>query len=177
MSLIAEPKAPVLPTSATALIVDDDPAILELIEEALSREFKCRVRAAGSLQNARRILATEPVDLLVADIHLPDGDGLTLLKSLRARQPLSQAIIITGDPSVESAIAAMRGGAIDLLAKPFSSEALLDRARRALYQIQRAVKSEARIESMRGAIRRLNEARRIVAKKVDLLCNDLVGAY
>jgi DNA-binding NtrC family response regulator len=78
------------------------------------------VRTVGSLKQAKRIMATDQIDLLVADVGLPDGDGLTLLKSLRARQPLAEAIIITGSPSVDGAIAAMRGGAADLLPKPFT---------------------------------------------------------
>jgi CheY-like chemotaxis protein len=177
MSLIAETKSPVLPTSPTVLIVEDDPAILQLIEEVLGRELNCRVRSAGSIKRARRMLAVEPIDLLIADVGLPDGDGLSLLGALRARHPLAEAIVITGDPSLEGAIQAMRGGAADLLPKPFSMEAFLERARRALYRQHRAARNEARIESLRNAVRRLNEARRMVGKKVDLLCNDLVGAY
>jgi CheY-like chemotaxis protein len=135
------------------------------------------VRSATSIRQAQRIMATETIDLLVADVGLPDGDGLALLKSLRSRHPAAQAIIITGNPSVEGILAAMRGGAIDLVPKPFTADALLIRIRRALYLHQRLAKNEARVEALKGAVRRLNEARRIVAKKVDLLCNDLVGAY
>jgi CheY-like chemotaxis protein len=177
MSLIAEPKPPVLPTSPTVLVVEDDPAILELIQESLGRELGCRVRSAESLKRAKRILATEPIDLLIADIGLPDGDGLSLLGALRARHPFAEAIVITGSPSLEGAIEAMRGGAADLLPKPFGVETFLDRARRALYRHHRAARNEARFESLRSAVRRLNQARRMVGKKVDLLCNDLVGAY
>jgi two-component system KDP operon response regulator KdpE len=177
MSLIAESKAPVLPTSPGVLIVEDEPAISQLVTAALQRELNCRVSTATSLRQARRIMATEQIDLLVADIGLPDGDGLTLLKPLRARQPLAQAIIITGNPSIDGTIAAMRSGAADLLPKPFTTEILLERARKALYQQYCAAKNEARIESLRSAVKRLNEAQRIVSKKVDLLCNDLVGAY
>jgi CheY-like chemotaxis protein len=177
MSLIAEPKEMAARLSPAALVVEDDSAILELMEQALERELGCRVWPAGSVRQAKRILATEAIDLLVTDVKLPDGDGLSLLKSLRARQPFAQAIVVTGDPSVENVIQAMRQGASDLLPKPFSLPTFLDRARRAIYQHQRTVKNEARIELLRGAVRRLNRARRVVVQKVDLLCNDLVGAY
>jgi FixJ family two-component response regulator len=177
MSLIAAAKPSVLPDSPGVLIVEDEPAILELVEEAVRRDLNCRPRTCTSIRQARRILATERIDLLIVDVGLPDGDGLTVIKALRARQPMAQAIVITGNPSVEGTIAALRGGAADLLPKPFTMDSLLERARRALYQHQRFVKNEARIESLRSAVRRLNEARRIVSKKVDLLCNDLVSAY
>lgn len=177
MGLIAESKPPVLPASPSVLIVEDDPALAELIQEALGRDLNCRARCANSIKRARRILATESIDLMVADIGLPDGDGLSLLQALRAHHPLAESIVITGSPSVERAISAMRFGAADLLPKPFSIDLFIDRARRALYRQNRSAKNEARIETLRGAVRRLNESRRIVCKKVDLLCNDLVGAY
>ena len=177
MSLIAESKPPVLPASPAVLIVEDEPALAELIQEALGRDLNCRVKCANSIKRARRILATESIDLMIADIGLPDGDGLSLLQALRAHHPLAESIVITGSPSVERAIAAIRFGAADLLPKPFSIDVFLDRARRALYRQNLSARNEARIESLRGAVRRLNEARRVVCKKVDLLCNDLVGAY
>ena len=177
MSLIAESKPPVLPASPAVLIVEDEPALVELIRDVLGRELNCRVKSALSISDARRILAREPIDLLIADIGLPDGDGLSLLTALRARHPLAEAIIITGSPSVAGAIEAMRRGAADLLPKPFGVELLLDRTRKALYRQHLTARSEARIELLRSAVRRLNQARRVVGKKVDLLCNDLVGAY
>jgi DNA-binding response OmpR family regulator len=177
MSLIAESKSPVLSACPTVLVVEDETDIRDLIATALQRDLNCRVRAVPSLRQARRVLATEPVDLLVADIGLPDGDGMSLLKALHSRYPFSQAIIITGKPSMEDAIVAMRQGAADLLAKPFTAETLVERARRAIHRQQIAAKDEARIERLKSAVRRLNESRRMVARKVDLLCNDLVGAY
>ena len=71
MSLIAEPKAPVLPSSPGVLIVEDEPAISELVTDALKRELHCRVRTAGSLKQAKRIMATEQIDLLIADGEKP----------------------------------------------------------------------------------------------------------
>ncbi|HUB27409.1 MAG TPA: response regulator [Tepidisphaeraceae bacterium] len=177
MSLIAESKSPVISASPTVLVVEDETDIRDLIATALQRDLNCRVRAVPSLRQARRILATEPVELLVADIGLPDGDGMSLLKALRSRHPYSQAIIITGKPSMEDAVTAMRYGAADLLAKPFTAETLIEHARRAIRRQQLAAKDEVRIEKLKTAVRRLNESRRMVARKVDLLCNDLVGAY
>jgi FixJ family two-component response regulator len=177
MSLIAEPKMPIVSACPAVLVVEDEPVIRDLVTEALERELKCRVRAVSSLRQARRILATEPVELLVADVGLPDGDGMSLLKALHSRHPFSQAIMITGNPSMEGAVAAMREGAADLLTKPFTTDELIERARRAIHRQQIAAKDEARIERLKSAVRRLNESRRKVGRKVDLLCNDLVGAY
>src|ERR1700683_5759312 len=99
MSLIAEPKPLIPPASAGVLVVDDDEPILEMIEPTLKGELGCRVFTAGSIRQARRILATQPVELMVTDLRLSDGDGMALLKALHNRQPLAETIVITGDPS------------------------------------------------------------------------------
>jgi len=177
MSLIAEPKPRIPPAAPGVLVVDDDAPILEMIEFTLKGELGCRVFTADSIRQARRILATQPVELMVTDLRLSDGDGMGLLKALQSRQPLAETIVITGDPSVDQTIDAMRQGAADLLAKPFTAAALVDRARKALERQASAAKDEGRIDRLRAAVKRLNEARRMVCKKVDLLCNDLVGAY
>ena len=177
MSLIAEPKPQIPPAAPGVLVVDDDAPILEMIEFTLKGELGCRVFTADSIRQARRILATQPVELMVTDLRLSDGDGMALLKALQSRQPLAETIVITGDPSVDQTIDAMRQGAADLLAKPFTAAALVDRARKALERQASAAKDEGRIDRLRAAVKRLNEARRMVCKKVDLLCNDLVGAY
>jgi CheY-like chemotaxis protein len=80
-------------------------------------------------------------------------------------------------PSVETAVSALRHGAVDFLAKPFTlDEFLRPRSRRPASQRLHA-KSESRVDRLRLAVRRLNDARRLVTRKVDLLCNDLVAAY
>lgn len=162
----------------SVLVVDDEPSLIELVDDVVGRQVDCRVIAATSLKQARKILASgEPVELLVADVNLPDGDGMSLLPSLREHRPHAAAIVITGSPSVDGAIAAMRHGALDFVPKPFSAEQITERVRGALARQAVALKAEKRLERLREAVRRLGAARRVVGKKVDLLCNDLVGAY
>jgi len=159
------------------LVVDDQHDVIELVGDALERNLECRLVTALSLDQARHILAQETVDLLIVDLNLPDGSGADLLPLLRSKRPLASAIVITGMPSVEGAVAALRHGAVDFLAKPFTVDDFLQRTRAALARQAMTVKSEGRIDRLRQAVRRLNESRRIVTRKVDLLCNDLVSAY
>jgi FixJ family two-component response regulator len=159
------------------LVVDDEADILGLISEAVSKEYSCKLIQARSLGEAKHILETQPVELLVTDVHLPDGDGTALLPLLRREQPNANAIVITGSPSVDGAIAALRHGAVDFLKKPFTMKELSERVGRALKNQAATVKSEKRIDKLRHAVKRLNEARKVVTKKVDLLCNDLITAY
>jgi YesN/AraC family two-component response regulator len=110
-------------------------------------------------------------------VGLPDGDGMSLLAALRRHQPTASAVVITGSPSVDGAITALRGGAVDFVAKPFNNDHLIDRIRTALNRQSVLARQEKRLVRLRDAVKRLGAARRMVSKKVDLLCNDLVSAY
>lgn len=165
------------PQPPRVLIVDDEPSLVEVIDDMVGRGMGCRVVTASSVAQARQILASQPIELLVADLNLPDGDGMTLLPALREHQPNASAIVITGSPSVDGAIDALRGGAIDFVPKPFTQSHLVERIQKALERQAIVARQEKRFGKLRDAVRRLNESRRLISKKVDLLCNDLVSAY
>src|SRR2546430_482132 len=122
------------------LIVDDEIDILGIISETVGKGLGFRLLQAKNLGEARHILENQSVELLVTDVHLPDGDGTTLLPMLRREQPHAQAIVISGSPSVDGAITALRHGAVDFLTKPFTAKDLSERVGRALKR--QAVRSE-----------------------------------
>jgi len=157
------------------LVVEDEPALVELVRDVVGPQIDCQLVFAGDIQEARTIIENQSVDLLVTDLHLPDGDGMTLLGSLRDKIPAAGAIVITGKPSVSAAVTALRAGAADFLPKPFSVSHLVERVNKALERQKLAAKTEKRLDRLRDAVRRLNHSRRMVSKKVDLLCNDLVS--
>jgi DNA-binding NtrC family response regulator len=119
-------------TRPRILVVDDEPNLVELVDEVVGSGMSCRVITARNIAEARKLLATEPIELLVADVNLPDGDGTSLLATLRQKQPNASAIVITGAPSVDRAITALRDGALDFLPKPFTAKHLQERVRKAL---------------------------------------------
>jgi FixJ family two-component response regulator len=153
------------------LVVDDEPYLIELIGDILRKDLRCQVFTAHTLEEARKVLATQGINLLMTDVNLPDGDGTTLLSTLHDQQPCATA------PSLDGAIAAMREGALDFVPKPFSSEQLVNCVRKALDKHSRLAKDEERFQRLREAVKRLNSARKMITRKVDLLCNDLVSAY
>jgi YesN/AraC family two-component response regulator len=163
--------------SPRVLVVDDEPVMLETIHDIASPRLNCRVSTAMSVAEARKALVVQSFDLLLVDIHLPDGDGMSLIELFKKHNPTGSAVIITGDASADHAITALRHGAADFLPKPFDGDLLLDRMRRALNTRGLLEKQNARIDRLREAVRRLNTARKTVSKKVDLLCNDLISAY
>jgi FixJ family two-component response regulator len=165
------------PPAPRVLVVDDEANLIELMDDVLARNVDCQLTTASSVAEGKRILQTQHIDLLVIDLNLPDGSGADLLTALRKHHPLASAIVITGSPSVDGAVSALRNGAVDFLAKPFKVDDFLQRIRSALHRHTLVMKNENRLDRLRDAVRRLNEARRLVTKKVDLLCNDLVSAY
>lgn len=167
----ASPKPP------SILVVDDEPMLIELVDDLLGAKVACRTISASSLCEARKILSSQTIELLVTDVNLPDGNGTTLLDSLREHQPTASAIVITGQPSMDGAINAMRHGAFDFLPKPFTADNLVQRVTDALAKQKVDAKKERRLGRLRVAVKRLNDSRRLVSKKVDLLCNDLITAY
>ena len=90
-----------------------------------------QIHSAENGQQALDLLAKQLFPVALIDIRLPDISGLELLYELRSRQPDCSVILMTGQSSVEAAVAAMRDGAYDYLAKPFKVDLLLLRVERA----------------------------------------------
>jgi len=159
------------------LVVDDEPGMLDVFRDLVAKAVNCQPIFASSLSDARAVLAEQSIDLLVADVNLPDGNGTLLLEELSRRYPMAAAVMMSGEPSVDSTINAMRGGAMDFLAKPFSPDQMAERIRKALIAHRLKRVQETRFKKLKDTCKKLNEARRTISKKVDLLCNDLITAY
>lgn len=99
------------------LIVDDEPAICELIAE-VAVEDGYTVAKAGDIRQARIQIERQKPDVVLLDVQLPDGDGMEFWQGLDLTG--TQVVFITGYSSVDSAIAALRCGAVDYLLKPVS---------------------------------------------------------
>lgn len=115
----------------TVLIVEDERAIRDGLVRAIGRAGNDTV-AAGTIAEARSVLAKTVVDCVLLDIRLPDGDGLALLSEIRAAHPRMPVIMATAYGDSERAIAAMRAGAFEYLTKPFDFDALLATVSRAV---------------------------------------------
>ena len=104
-------------SSATILVVDDEPDLRTLYELTLLREGY-RVETAGTLAQARAHLQICRFDVLITDMRLPDGLGMELLRELCAQRRPERAIVMTAYGSAENAVEALRYGAFDYLTKP-----------------------------------------------------------
>ncbi len=119
------------PRGARVLVIDDDPGLAEVIELLLNREGYAAERAGTLKAGLDRIRAVE-VDLVITDLKLPDGTGLDAIRAIRAGHTELPIIMITSYSSMESAIAALRAGAVDYIIKPFDNDEFLHAVERAL---------------------------------------------
>ncbi len=159
------------------LIVDDEPQMRELARDVVGGALDCRLLFAKDFREAERLLQSETIELLLTDVHLPDGDGMDLLPKLKSAHPQAAAVVMTGDKSISRPINALRAGVFDFLPKPFDAEFLVESVRAALARQSSEAREVRRVRRLKAAVKRLNTSRRTVSKKVDLLCNDLVSAY
>ncbi|HEY4138896.1 MAG TPA: sigma-54 dependent transcriptional regulator, partial [Casimicrobiaceae bacterium] len=113
------------------LVVDDEPDLLELLELTLSRMGLDTTRAQ-SVNDALRLLDREPFDLCLTDMRLPDGEGLRVVEYITQKALDVPVAVITAFGSAENAVAALKAGAFDYLAKPVALEQLRALVKQAL---------------------------------------------
>ena len=111
-------------TKASILIVDDEPIKRTILEDGLSEEGFL-VATAGNPLEAEPILDKRQFDVILTDMRMPGGDGLTFLRSLKRNNPAQSVMVMTAFGTVETAVEAMKLGAFDFIQKPFSTEELL----------------------------------------------------
>jgi DNA-binding NtrC family response regulator len=99
------------------LIVEDDLATRKGLEESI-KDLGGETRSVGTVKEASRALEDFDPRLLIVDIHLPDGDGIEVLRAARETDSDREGIVITGQGSIDNAIEALRAGAVDYLLKP-----------------------------------------------------------
>ncbi len=110
-------------TNPTALIVDDEPDIRELLEITLGR-MEIDTRSAADLAQAYALLEQEPFDLCLTDMQLPDGNGIALVEWIGRHRPELPVAMITAHGNMESAISALKAGAFDFVSKPIDLQIL-----------------------------------------------------
>lgn len=105
------------------LIVDDNYDMLELLHRNLKAQ-NFHTYKASSVTEAIDILKYSTIDLLITDLQMPGINGIELIKYVEEHFPTIPKLVITGFPSVNSAVEAVKSGALDYLAKPFTNEEL-----------------------------------------------------
>jgi two-component system, NtrC family, response regulator len=130
-----QPTAP-----ASILLVDDEAKLRSLLARILSLEGY-RVLEAGDARTAWKILAREPVPLILCDVKLPDAHGVDLVPQLKAKYPATEVVLLTAYGTIPDGVRAMRHGAFDYLVKGDENEKIIPTVSRALAQAQQSAEA------------------------------------
>jgi DNA-binding response OmpR family regulator/NAD-dependent dihydropyrimidine dehydrogenase PreA subunit len=122
------------------LLVEDETVLRESVRDWLV-DVGYDVHTAEDGEQAMKTVAEQEFGLLILDLRLPGKDGLEVLKEAREKQPTVKGIIITAYPSVETAVEAVKRGAIDYLPKPFDLNYLEEVIEKSLGPVQIEIKS------------------------------------
>ena len=128
------------------LIVDDDFDMLEVLDRHLKQE-NYHTYKAGSVMEAIDILKHSSIDLLITDLQMPGMNGMELVKYVDDHYPEIPKLVITGYPSIDNALTAIKSGALDYLPKPFTKTELLTSVKKSLVNRTSVKKSTATKEN------------------------------
>jgi len=145
----------------TVVIVDDEPSVLHVLDHALSRQGYCCELLSDGTSLLPTIQEHNPF-LVMLDMRLRKDSGLTLLKQIKERFPEVVVLIMTGFPSIETAVQAIHLGALDYLTKPFEIDDVLLRVRRAWEHYALVVENRTlrgQLNRQRGEVRLTGQSR------------------
>jgi DNA-binding NtrC family response regulator len=128
--------------SEKVLLVDDEEDFLEAMAERM-RARDMEVITASSAGEALKKMESETFDAIVLDFQMPEMDGMEALKSIKAKRPESQIILLTGFATVEKGVQAMKEGAADFLEKPADLEVLSQKIKEAKAEKMLIVEKQA----------------------------------
>src|ERR1700693_4890383 len=149
---------------AHILVVDDERSICELLEITFRKEGH-RVEVALNGESARRKLESQIFDIVISDIRMPDTTGVDLLQFCKEISPSSYFLLITGVPTVETAIAAINAGADRYVIKDHD---LVDQLRRAVRSVTESLKWKKEAGYLRRELRRLTGLDNIIGQSPNM---------
>jgi two-component system response regulator HydG len=128
------------------LVVDDSPDTLELLRRNLESKGYHVLTSPGAVE-AIEILESTPVDLVITDLKMPEVDGLTLVRHIHENFKNTAVMMITGYPSIQGAVEAVKTGAEEYLTKPFTDEELFAAVRRVLEKLEMSKVAEKPLQA------------------------------
>ena len=165
MPNLQEFKADAVAIPPHILVVEDEASVASGLKMILNEEgFLVDLAADG--RTALETFKGEGIDLVVADLKLPDINGMEVLRSIKADKPSTEAIIITGYPSIETVVESKKIGVRDYLRKPFSENEFLSAVNEALQERGRE-ELEARLSTVEGRLIQKREVMNVLNRTAE----------
>jgi two-component system NtrC family response regulator len=119
----------------TILLVDDEDKLRVLLKRIIGLEG-FTVHEACDLKSANKILEREPIDVLLCDVKLPDGNGVEFIRQVKAKYPVTEIILLTAFGNIADGVQAMKSGAFDYITKGDDNEKIIPLLNRAIEKVQ-----------------------------------------
>ncbi|MBI1921773.1 MAG: diguanylate cyclase [Geobacter sp.] len=155
---------------ARILIIDDDPSMRKTLSDILMIKGYDIV-AAASGEEGLALLNGNAVNVALVDLGLPDISGLELLEKIKAGHPAVEAIVLTGDATLDSAVTATQKGAFSYLLKPYDIDQLLLQVRRAMEKQEAEVQIHRRNEELQSSnteLKTLQDISQAISRTLDM---------
>ena len=149
-----------MPSKLRVLVVEDDEDTRYLLGQHL-RLAGYESLSTASAEHAYDRLSSEPIDVVIADITIPGESGLDLLRWVRQQQMPCEVIMLTGNPSVATAIQALREGAVDYLTKPVSNTVLVEALERIETRLRAARQRQEALTMLEAGLRHFTGQRNL----------------
>src|SRR5260370_19693525 len=150
---------------AHILVVDDERSICELLEITFRKEGH-RVEVANNVETAKRKLESQLFDIVISDVRMPGESGVDLLRFTKEVAPESFFLLVTGVPTLDTAIAAINAGADRYVIKDHD---LVDQLRRAVRSVTESLKWKKEAGYLRRELRRLTGLDNIIVQSPKML--------
>ena len=160
---------------AHILVIDDDQAVRDVLQETLSAEGYT-VSVAADATTGIQVVKEQPVQILVTDYQLPDFNGLEVIERVTRIDSKIIPIVMTGFGTVECAVQAMKAGAFDFVTKPFDPDTVVvvvqkaiefQRLRQENHLLRKAVREQYRLEQLIGVSEPMQQVLDFVRKVAD----------
>jgi DNA-binding NtrC family response regulator len=161
MEILQERTATEPPVPPHILVMEDEFSVAKGLEIVLTEEGYV-VDLAMTGQSALDKSNAKLFDLLVADLRLPDIDGMEVVRQVKKKRPQTEAIVITGYPSVSSAVESVKIGVYDYLRKPFTDDQFMEAVEGALKRKEEASIEEVIAETEKGRLIQKQEVIRVL---------------
>ncbi len=149
---------------ATVLIIDDEEKLRTLLGRIISLEG-FTVLQAGTLKAGRKILQKEPVDILLCDVKLPDGNGVDILSEIKNGFPSVEIILLTAYGNIADGVQAMKNGAFDYITKGDDNDRIIP----LLYRAMEKVTLHKRVQQLEAQVQKKYGFDTIVGQSKELL--------
>jgi DNA-binding NtrC family response regulator len=157
---------------ASILIIDDETTLRELLSRIISLEG-FQVFSAGDIKAGWKILEKTEVHVVISDVKLPDGSGITLSGEIKSRYPCTEVIVLTAFGTIADGVQAIKNGAFDYLVKGDDNEKIIPLLNKAveksllqfrIQQLEKKVADKYSFENILGSSKAITEAKQLAAK-------------